>query len=108
LEVYSTKNKKVPFFEWLEKIDYADRVKIKAVLTRIEAGNLGNFKSLKGGLYECKIDIGPGYRIYYAKVANTIILLLAGGSKRTQSKDIEKSREYLNDYKMEGKDHGKK
>lgn len=78
------------------------KVAIEMRLDRFEMGNFGLCKSLGGGLYELKIDIGPGYRIYYGKVGRQIILLLSGGDKKSQQKDIDKSREYLRDYKLRG------
>lgn len=64
------------------------------ILTRIkraELGNLGDFKALGSGLYEMRIDCGPGYRLYFMKEKNKIIILLSGGSKSTQEKDIKKA-----------------
>ena len=61
-------------------------------------GNLGIHRFCKDGVWELKIDIGPGYRVYYAIVRETIILLLCGGSKKTQKRDIERTVEYRKDY----------
>ena len=59
----------------------------------------GGCKSLGGGLHELKIDFGPGYRVYFADVENVIVLLLSGGDKSTQAKDIDVAKKYLADYK---------
>jgi putative addiction module killer protein len=63
-----------------------------------KAGNFGDCKSLRGGLFELRIDWGPGYRVYYAMIGRTCVLLLCGGDKRKQSTDIKRAAEYLKDY----------
>jgi putative addiction module killer protein len=86
--------------EWLAGLkDARTRAKIAARIGRLAAGNFGDCKSLRGGLYELRIDWGPGYRVYYAHVATACVLLLCGGDKRKQSSDIKRASEYLNDYK---------
>lgn len=65
----------------------------------MEAGNYGAAKSLRQGLFELRIDWGPGYRVYYSMIAKECVLLLCGGDKRNQSADIERALEYLKDYK---------
>jgi len=73
-------------------------------IQRAQLGNLGNHKSLGGGLYEMRIDFGPGYRVYFGWDGQTIILLFLAGEKSSQTADIEKSRAYLEDFKA--KNHG--
>jgi putative addiction module killer protein len=68
-------------------------------LNRLAAGNFGDCKSLSQGLFELRVDWGPGYRIYYAMLGSACILLLCGGDKRKQSSDIDRALEYLEDYK---------
>ncbi|WP_251365311.1 type II toxin-antitoxin system RelE/ParE family toxin [Polynucleobacter sp. MWH-P3-07-1] len=65
------------------------RAKIQARIKRLVEGNPGNTKSVGGKVFEMKIDFGPGYRIYYTKYEDVMYLLLIGGNKRTQSKDIQ-------------------
>ena len=78
------------FKAWLDALnDLMARAKIQARIKRLAEGNQGNVKSVGSKVFEMKIDFGPGYRIYYAKQENTIYLLLIGGSKRTQVKDIQ-------------------
>jgi putative addiction module killer protein len=85
---------------WLAGLkDVRTRAKIAARIDRLAAGNFGDCKSLRGGLYELRIDWGPGYRVYYASVAKACVLLLCGGDKRKQSSDIKRALEYLKDYK---------
>ena len=69
--------------------DLMGRAKIQARIQRLAEGNAGNAKSIGGKIFEMRIDIGPGYRIYFTKLEKTIYLLLLGGSKRTQAKDIQ-------------------
>jgi putative addiction module killer protein len=78
------------FKAWLDSLnDLMGRAKIQARIQRLAEGNVGNVKSVGGKVFEMKIDFGPGYRIYYTKLAKTIYLLLLGGCKRTQAKDIQ-------------------
>lgn len=78
------------FKAWLDTLnDLMGRAKIQARIKRLAEGNQGNRKSVGSKVFEMKIDFGPGYRIYYAKQENTVYLLLIGGSKRTQVKDIQ-------------------
>ena len=78
------------FKAWLDTLnDLMGRAKIQARIKRLAEGNQGNVKSVGSKVFEMKIDFGPGYRIYYAKQENTVYLLLIGGSKRNQIKDIQ-------------------
>ena len=78
------------FKAWLDALnDLMGRAKIQARIKRLAEGNQGNVKSVGSKVFEIKIDFGPGHSIYYAKQENTVYLLLIGGSKRTQVKDIQ-------------------
>jgi len=78
------------FKAWLDSLyDLMGRAKIQARIKRLVEGNPGNTKSVGGKVFEMKIDFGPGYRIYYTKYEDVMYLLLIGGNKRTQSKDIQ-------------------
>jgi len=79
--------------------DIKARAKIVTRLDRLALGNFGDCRSLRGGLFELRIDWGPGYRIYYALLGRTCVLLLCGGDKRKQSSDIRRAVEYLKDYR---------
>lgn len=86
--------------DWLlEFRDARVRAKINARITRLLSGNFGDCKPLREGVWELRIDLGPGYRVYYAMVGRMCVLLLCGGDKRKQWSDIERAVEYLNDYK---------
>ena len=97
---YQTERGQQPVTEWLDNLrDRKGRAQIRSKMDRLNLGNCGGCKSLGGGLYELRIDFGPGYRVYFADAGNLIILLLCGGDKSTQEKDIEVARKYLSDYK---------
>jgi putative addiction module killer protein len=87
------------FREWFFSLDARAAAKVTTAVARLQNGNISNVKSVGGGVYEYKIDFGPGYRIYFAYDGKNIIVLLAGGSKKRQSKDIEKARSRWIDYK---------
>lgn len=100
---YETSRGKCPFTQWLNGLkDIQARSKIRLRLERLEMGNFGHCKSIGDGVYELKIDCGPGYRVYYGMIGKKIVLLLSGGSKRTQEKDIEAAKAYFIDYKTRG------
>ena len=81
------------FKTWLDSLkDLSGRAKIQARIKRLIEGNPGNVESVGDKVFEVKIDFGPGYRIYYTKQASTIYLLLIGGNKKTQVKDIKTAK----------------
>jgi putative addiction module killer protein len=85
--------------EWIAELaDNRVEARILARIERLSGGNFGDYKSLGGGLFELRIDVGPGYRIYYAMIGRTCVLLLCGGDKRKQSSDIRRARGYFKDY----------
>lgn len=89
------------FNDWLLDLkDNLGRQKIRIRLGRLALGNFGDCKNLKDNVSELRIAFGPGYRIYFAYVTKSLILVLCAGTKRTQQKDIEKAKKYLIDYKM--------
>jgi putative addiction module killer protein len=97
---YVTDSGKDVFGEWLATLkDARARAKIAARVARLAAGNFGDCKALRDGVWEVRIDCGPGYRVYYAMLEETSALLLCGGDKRKQTADIKRAIEYLNDYK---------
>ncbi|HEY1079397.1 MAG TPA: type II toxin-antitoxin system RelE/ParE family toxin [Bdellovibrio sp.] len=93
-----------PAKEWLDSLnDKMAKVKIMARIARAEMGNFGQWKSVGNGVLELKINYGPGYRVNYALVGSEIILLLVGGDKSTQSKDIARAKMYLKKHRNEEK-----
>ena len=96
---YVTRTGKDNVGEWLAGLkDIRARAKIAVRIDRMALGNFGDCKPLGHGVYELRIDCGPGYRMYYAMFGSTCILLLCGGDKRKQSADIERARTHLADY----------
>jgi putative addiction module killer protein len=88
------------FDQWLTQLgDARAQAKIATRINRLAAGNFGDAKALRQGLYELRIDWGPGYRVYYTMIGRLCVLLLCGGDKRKQSADIERALLYLNDYR---------
>jgi len=80
-------------------LDVAASAKIVRALARMEQGNLSNVKGVGEGVLEYRIDFGPGYRIYFGRDGETIIVLLVGGTKKRQQRDIDAARLYWQDYK---------
>lgn len=100
IEIYTTQNGRKPFTVWFESLrDARAQGKIEARLISLESGNLGDYKSVGGGVYELRIHVGKGYRIYFGEVDNTGILLLCGGDKSSQQRDIERAKTFWNDFK---------
>jgi putative addiction module killer protein len=105
IDYYLTAAGRKPFKEWLERLrDITARQKVRIKLDRVRLGNLGRNRSVGEGVYEIKIDYGPGYRVYYGLEQNRLILLLLGGDKSSQEKDISLAKAYWNDHKRRRKD----
>ena len=92
-------NGKAPIIEWLDSLDSSIKKRINQRILRIEEGNFGDCKKLNGDISELRFTIGKGYRIYYTKINNTIVLLVNGGDKSTQSKDIKKAQKFLDEWR---------
>lgn len=92
-------NGKAPVIEWLNSLDSITRKRINQRILRIEDGNFGDSKKLSEDISELRFAFGKGYRIYYTEENNKIILLINGGDKSKQSKDIEKAQELLKQWR---------
>lgn len=102
---YVTTEGKDVFGEWLSGLsDKRAAAKVAVRINRLAAGNFGECKALREGVWELKIDYGPGYRVYYAKSGKTCVLLLCGGDKRKQAADINRAIEYWQDYQRRSKE----
>jgi putative addiction module killer protein len=101
LITYTTSTGKEPFTDWLESLDAKERSIIFTRLTRIRLGNFGDCKLLKesDGILELRIDYGPGYRVYLGRSGFELIILLIGGDKGSQTKDITKAKQYWQTFK---------
>lgn len=99
---YVTEKGRCPFDDWVEGLkDKKTEAIVATRLNRVIQGNFGQCRKLEGGIQELKIDFGPGFRVYFAEDGETIVVLLCGGDKSTQSKDIAKAKEYWADYQKE-------
>lgn len=102
IQLYATPEGKIPFEKWFNSLrDINARAKIRIRLDRVGQGNLGDYKSAGEGVFELRIDYGPGYRIYFGQVGLQIVIFLCGGDKSTQEQDISKAQEYWEDYKRQ-------
>ncbi|NVO00231.1 MAG: type II toxin-antitoxin system RelE/ParE family toxin [Geobacteraceae bacterium] len=100
IDYYKTENGAAPFKEWLEALrDVNGRAKVRVRLDRARLGNLGDHKQLDDGVWELRIDYGPGYRLYFAKEGARLILLLVGGDKGSQKRDIAQATGFLQDHR---------
>jgi putative addiction module killer protein len=99
LRRYRTEDGKVPVTQWLASLkNVKTRALIEDRLARVKSGLIGLNTPCRDGVHELKIDHGPGYRIYYARIGKTVLLLLCGGDKGSQDRDIEKAAKYLKDF----------
>jgi putative addiction module killer protein len=84
------------FQDWLDELkDVRAQVRIAARIRLAEAGNLGDWKSVGGEVSEMRVDVGPGYRLYFTRRGNIVIIMLAGGNKSTQTRDIKRAQKIL-------------
>ena len=100
IEHYRTVQDRDVFQDWYVRLkDKQARRQIDRRLYRVRLGNFGDHRSCGDGVWELRIDLGPGYRVYYAISGNQVVLLLCGGDKRGQSSDIERAIDCLKDFK---------
>lgn len=100
LITYETPNGHAPFDKWLEGLkDRKGRAIIRNRLDRFEQGNPGHYDAVGHGVYELKIDFGPGYRVYFGEDKKVLVILLCGGDKKSQRKDIKQAHQYWEAYR---------
>jgi len=99
IQEYIDVSGKSQFGRWYNKLDTQAALKIRTYLARIEAGNFSNTKSVGSGVLECKINYGPGYRVYFGKDGERLVILLGGGTKKRQSNDIANATALWQQYK---------
>lgn len=92
-------NGKSPFKDWINSLDKVTKSRIQSRLTRLLENNFGDCKKIDNEISELRFKFGAGYRIYYTEIENTIILLINGGDKSTQSKDITKAKNILQEWR---------
>jgi putative addiction module killer protein len=97
---YLTPDQRQPLTEWMRELrDKRARIAIDRRIVRLEQGNFGDHKFCRDGVWELLIDLGPGYRLYYALEESRVVLLLCGGDKKTQAVDIDKACEHWRNWK---------
>ena len=100
LEVFQTSTGREPLNEWLASIrDTKTRTRIEARLDYLRTGNFGDCRPIGGGLSELRLAFGAGYRVYFGEVRNTVVLLLCGGDKSSQRRDIQRAKTYWQEYR---------
>ena len=100
VEVYTPQQGKQPFTEWLNSLkDTQGANKILLRIRRIQLGNLGDHKFIADGVFELRMKFGQGYRVYFGKVEHRIIVLLCGGDKSSQERDIQQALQHWADYR---------
>ena len=101
---YQTVEGKAPFQDWLHSIkDFVTRARIRTRVDRLELGNFGDCKSVGEGVSELRLHFGSGYRVYFGQEGPTLVILLCGGDKDSQSRDIKHAQEFWRDYKRRSK-----
>lgn len=103
LRYYIGENGRSPFSEWLARLDAQAAAKVTTALIRLELGNVSNVKAVGSGVAEIRIDWGPGYRVYFGRDGESLVILLTGGTKRQQDKDIKNALELWSNYKRRRK-----
>ena len=92
-------NNKAPFIEWMDSLDKNTKIRIQSKLTRLLENNFGDHKKIDNEISELRFKFGSGYRIYFTEIDNIIVLLINGGDKLTQSKDIIKAKSILQEWR---------
>lgn len=88
-----------PFGDWFDRLDAATAARVDRCIRRMETGNFGAAKTLRDGVFELRMDFGPGYRVYCGRDGRTLVILLGGGDKRRQAADIAAAVERWKRYK---------
>jgi len=99
VKIAQLSNGKSPFIEWIETLDNVTKSRIQSRLTRMLENNFGDHKKIDNEISELRLKFGSGYRIYYTEIDSIVVLLITGGDKSTQSKDIKKAKEILQEWR---------
>ena len=99
LRYYLAGDGRSPFEEWFSGLDMTSAAKVSIALIRLEQGNLGSLKPVGDGVHECRLDWGPGYRVYLGQYGAALVILLTGGTKRRQPREIERAKALWADYR---------
>jgi len=90
---------RIPFRDWIAKLDAVARVRVLTAVLRMEQGNFSAAKAVGAGVSELRLDFGPGYRVYFAKDGETLVILHGGGTKKRQQADIAEAQALWAEYK---------
>jgi putative addiction module killer protein len=96
---YNDRDGRSPYVDWFDRLNAQAAAKVATALTRLAGGNFSNVKGVGSGVFEFKIDFGPGYRVYFGKDGDRLVILLGGGTKKKQQRDIESAIVNWQDYK---------
>jgi len=99
IRYYVTAGGRQPFAEWFADLESVARAKVARAIIRLEQGNLSNVKSVGEGVLEYRINLGPGYRVYFGRDGEQLVVLLTGGTKQRQQRDIKDAAAFWRDYK---------
>lgn len=99
IKIAQLANDKIPFIEWMHSLDKTTKARVQSRLTRLLENNFGDHKKIDNEISELRLKFGSGYRIYYTEVDNVIVLLINGGDKSTQSKDIQNAKQVLQEWR---------
>lgn len=99
VKIAQLSNGKSPFTDWIESLDKATKYRVQSRLTRLLENNFGDHKKIDNEISELRLQFGSGYRIYYTEIDDVIVLLITGGDKSTQSKDIQKAKDILQEWR---------
>jgi len=99
IRYYVTPGGSQPFAAWFADLEAVARAKVTRAIARLEQGNLSNVKSVGEGVLEYRIDFGPGYRVYFGRDGEALVILLTGGTKKRQQRDIDLAHAYWRAYK---------
>jgi putative addiction module killer protein len=100
IRYYIAASGRQPFAEWFADLEPVARAKVTRAIARLEQGNVSNVKSVGEGVLEYRIDFGPGYRVYFGRDGEALVILLTGGTKKRQQRDIHAAHAYWQDYKQ--------
>ncbi|MGD0888285.1 MAG: type II toxin-antitoxin system RelE/ParE family toxin [Acidobacteriaceae bacterium] len=98
IRIYENEEGHAPFSEWMDRQEAPLYGKLMARLERVELGNLGDHRGIGEGVFELRIDFGAGYRIYFGLDGSELVVLLIGGTKKTQQRDIDTAKHYWRNY----------
>jgi putative addiction module killer protein len=96
---YNDRNGLSPYAAWFDQLNPQAAAKVAVAMTRLALGNFSTVKSVGSGVLECRIDFGPGYRVYFGKDGERLVILLGGGTKKRQQRDIQAALANWQDYK---------